>query len=357
MSAQHETAGASSTGKTRFGVIGTGLWGSFHCKTLTALPAAAVVAVCDSNSARAAEMQAQFAIRKSYTDYRELIADPHVEAVTVATPDFAHANIVLAAIAAGKHVMSEKPLATTLAEAEVIAAAAARSGVKVMVDFHNRANPAVHAVREAIQAGEIGAPLHASARLSNTLWVPMELLSWSARSSALWFLGSHALDALRFVTGAEVTRVQAIRRRGHLASLGVDTDDVHLSLLEFSNGMVASLENSWVLPRDLPLAFDFRAEIVGEKGSLQIDTAQNGTFRKYAGQGLRTGDMLGVTPAAGGRIGGFVMEAIARFVDSVSAGAPLLADAADGLAVTRVLVAIEEAAKSGRAVSIPTAGD
>jgi predicted dehydrogenase len=356
MPAQHEAAVTPSAGKTRFGVIGTGLWGSFHCKTLTALPAAAVVAVCDSNAARATEMQTQFGIRKSYTDYRELIADPEVEAVTVATPDFAHADIVLAAIAAGKHVMCEKPLATTIAEAEAIAAAATRSGVKVMVDFHNRVNPAVHAVREAIQAGEIGAPLHASARLSNTVWVPIELLSWSAQSSALWFLGSHAVDALRFVTGAEVTRVQAIRRRGHLASLGVDTDDVHLSLLEFGNGMVATLENSWVLPRDLPLVFDFRAEIVGEKGSLQIDTGQNGTFRKYVGQGLRTGDMLGVTPAAGGRIGGFVMEAIARFVDAVTAGAPLLADGADGLAVTRVLVAIEEAAKSGKAVAVAAAG-
>jgi predicted dehydrogenase len=207
-------------------------------------------------------------------------------------------------------------------------------------------------MREAIRSGEIGGLLHASARLSNTLWVPLELLSWAAKSSALWFLGSHTVDVLRFVASAEVTRVQAVRRRGHLASLGVETDDVHVSLLEFDNGMVASLENSWVLPRDLPLVFDFRAEIVGEKGSLQIDTAQNGTFRKYTGQGLRTGDMLGVTPAAGGRIGGFVMEAIARFVDSVAENSPLLADAADGLAVTRVLVAIEEAAKLGRAVSV-----
>ena len=60
--------------------------------------------------------------------------------------------------------------------------------------------------------------------------------------------------------------MQAVRRRGHLASLGVATDDVHIALLEFANGMVASLENSWVLPRDLPLVFDFRAEFVGEKG-------------------------------------------------------------------------------------------
>ncbi|HEX4768333.1 MAG TPA: Gfo/Idh/MocA family oxidoreductase [Lichenihabitans sp.] len=340
-------------GRARFGVVGAGLWGSFHCKTLNAIAAAELVAVCDLDPARAAQMQQQFGPRKVHTDYRALVEDPDIDAVTVATPDFAHADIVLAAIAAGKHVMSEKPLATTLREAEAIAEAAARKGVKVMVDFHNRVNPAVHALRESIAAGEIGKPLHASARLSNTLFVPLELLSWAARSSALWFLGSHAVDALRFTLQAEIVRVQALRRRGHLASLGVDTDDVHLSLLEFDNDVVATLENSWVLPRDLPLVFDFRAEIVGEAGAIQIDTAQNGTFRKYAGQGLRTADMLGLTPAAGGRLGGFVTEAIARFVDAVTTDAPLLADAQDGLAVTRVLVAIEEAAKTGRAVTLP----
>ncbi|MGE0242251.1 MAG: Gfo/Idh/MocA family protein, partial [Parvibaculaceae bacterium] len=327
----------TSKDKTPFGVVGAGLWGSFHCKTLNALPGAELAAVCDLDPKRAQAMQEQFGARKAYTDYRELVADPDVAAVTVATPDFAHADIVMAALKAGKHVLSEKPLATTLGEVEEIAKLAAKSKAKVMVDFHNRVNPAVHAVREAIRGGEIGLPLHASARLSNTLFVPFELLSWAAKSSALWFLGSHAVDALRFALDAEVTRVQAMKRHGFLAGQGVDTADVHLALLEFDNGVVASLENSWVLPRDLPLVFDFKAEIVGEKGSVQIDTAQNGTFKKYTGAGLRGGDMLGVTPAAGGRIGGFVMEAIARFVDAVTQDLPVLADAEDGLQVTRVL--------------------
>jgi predicted dehydrogenase len=297
-------------------------------------------------------MQEQFGARKVYSDYRDLVADPEVEAVTVATPDFAHGDVVTAALRAGKHVLSEKPLATTLAEAEEIAALAARGKAKVMVDFHNRVNPAVHAMKEAVGAGEIGRPLHAAARLSNTLFVPFELLSWAARSSALWFLGSHAVDALRFTLGADVVRVQAMKRHGHLASHGVDTADVHMALLEFDNGAVASLENSWVLPRDLPLIFDFKMEIVGEKGSVEINTAQNGTFKKYAGAGLRAHDMLGVTPAAGGRIGGFVTEAIARFVDAVTLDLPVLADAEDGLQVTRVLTAIEEAAKSGESVRL-----
>lgn len=337
--------------KTRFGVVGAGLWGSFHCKTLNSIPAAELYAVCDLNPERAAEMQRQFGATKVYADFRELIADPDVEAVTVATPDFAHGDIVLAAIEAGKHVMSEKPLATTVAEAEAIANAAAKSGVKVMVDFHNRVSPPIVAVKQTVADGEIGMPLHASARLSNTTFVPFELLSWAAKSSALWFLGSHALDMLRFIMNAEVKRVQAMVRHGHLASQGVDTADVHMALLEFDNGVVATLQNSWVLPLDLPSIVDCRIDIVGEKGAVEAYPTMNDVVKKYVGNGLRGADVIGVTPTAGGRIGGFVTEAIARFVDAVVLDAPVLADARDGFMVTRVLAAIEESAKTGKTIT------
>jgi len=342
----------TSSRKVRFGVVGAGLWGSFHCKTLSAIDGAELAAVCDLDPARVADMQKQFGAAKTYTDYRQLLADPDIDAVTVATPDFAHGDIVLAAIRAGKHVMSEKPLATTLAEVEAIADAADKAGVKVMVDFHNRVSPAIVAARDAIAGGEIGRPLHAAAKLSNTVFVPFELLSWAGRSSALWFLGSHSVDALRFTMGAEVKRVQAMVRRGHLAAHGVDTADVHLAILEFDNGAIATLENSWVLPNDMPNIVDFKIEIIGEKGAIQTDTAQNTAFRKYTGSGQRTADVFGVTPAAGGRIGGFVMEAIARFVDAVATDAPVLATARDGLQVTRVLAAIEQAAASGTTVTL-----
>ncbi|WEK51675.1 MAG: Gfo/Idh/MocA family oxidoreductase [Candidatus Kaistia colombiensis] len=342
----------TSSRKIRFGVVGAGLWGSFHCKTLSAIDGAELAAVCDLDPARVADMQKQFGAAKTYSDYKQLLADPDIDAVTVATPDFAHGDIVLAAIQAGKHVMSEKPLATTLAEAEAIAEAADRSGRKVMVDFHNRVSPAIVALRDTIAAGDIGLPLHGAARLSNTLFVPFELLSWASKSSALWFLGSHSVDALRFVMGSEVRRVQAMVRRGYLASRGVDTADVHVAVLEFENGAVISLENSWVLPNDLPNIVDFKIEIVGDKGMVQVEPTQAGPFRKFTGPGLRTADLFGVTPAAGGRIGGFVMEAIARFIDAVATDAPVIADTRDGLQVTRVLAAIEKAAATGTTVTL-----
>lgn len=335
-----------------FAVVGAGLWGSQHARVLKTLPEARFVAVCDTDGARAEAMRTQYGAERAYTDLAEMLANPAITAVTVATPDFAHSAIILAALAAGKHVMSEKPLATDLAETERVVAAAAASDRILMLDFHNRVNPAVAALQETIANGDLGRVIHGNLRLSNTTFVPREMLSWAASSSALWFLGSHAVDALRFVTGDEVVAVQAVRRDGYLKGLGVDTADVHLAILQLRSGGVVTLENSWVLPPDSPMVFDFKLELVGEKGSVQVSTADNGAFRKFTGQGLRATDLFGGVPAGPGRIGGFVYEAIARFVDAVISGGPLLATAADGLAATRILAAIEQAAASGETVSL-----
>jgi predicted dehydrogenase len=335
-----------------FAVVGAGLWGSQHGRVLKTLPEARFVAVCDTDAVRAEAMRTQFGAERAYTNLDQMLADPEIEAVTVATPDFAHSAIILAALAAGKHVMSEKPLATDLAETERVVAAAAASDRILMLDFHNRVNPAVAALQETVAKGDLGRIIHGNLRLSNTTFVPREMLSWAESSSALWFLGSHAVDALRFVTGDEVVAVQAVRRAGFLKGLGIDTADVHLAILQLRSGGVVTLENSWVLPPDSPMVFDFKLELVGEKGSVQVSTADNGAFRKFTGQGLRAADLFGGVPAAPGRIGGFVYEAIARFVDAVVSGGPLLATAADGLAATRILAAIEQAAASGDTVSL-----
>jgi predicted dehydrogenase len=178
------------------------------------------------------------------------------------------------------------------------------------------------------------------------------MLGWAAKSSALWFLGSHLVDALRFVLDDEVKRVYAVSRQGVLAARGVPTKDFFLSTLEFGRGTAVVMENSWLLAKDNPMVFDFKLELVGDKGQIQADTSHNGAFRRLTGQGLRYGDMFGIVPAGGSRVGGFVLEAIARFVDAVLHDAPLLAGVEDGLAATRVLAAIERSAASGVAVDL-----
>jgi predicted dehydrogenase len=336
----------------KVGIVGAGLWGANHSRVFTILPQTEVVAVCDTSRERAEAMAREAGGAATYTNYEDLIADPAVEAVSIATPDFTHTPIIVAALGRNKHVLSEKPLATTLADAEAIAAAANSSSGKLMVDFHNRVNPAIVQVREAIASGEIGRPIHGYARLSNSMFVPLEMLSWASKSSALWFLGSHVIDVLRFVLGDEVMRVFSISRQGVLSGRGIETQDVHLSTVEFSKGTAVVMENSWILSPDNPMVFDFKLEFVGEKGQIQADPSHNGAVRRLTGRGLKYSDLLGIAPTSGTRVGGFVLESIARFVDAVLDGAPLLADVEDGLATTRVLAAIERSVASGLPVDL-----
>lgn len=332
------------------GVIGTGQWGGHHATVFNTLPRTRLVAVCDVMAQRAATFGADHGAESVYDDHRGLLDNPQVDAVSIATPDYTHTQIILDALAAGKHVLTEKPLAKTAAEAEAIQQAASGSDRVVMVDFHNRVNPVFAAAREEIRSGAIGPIVHASARLSNTMHVPLDMLNWSDKSSALWFLGSHAVDALRFLLADEVERVFAVSSKGVLAARGVDTEDVHLAILEFTKGAKITLENSWILSEDNPQIFDFRMEFVGANGQIQLDSSHNGAFKKLNGSGLKYRDLFGLTPAGNGRTGGFVQEAIARFVDAVLDGAPVLASVADGLAATRVLSAIETSAATGQPV-------
>lgn len=341
-----------TTNRLKVGIIGSGIWGGQHAHVFSTLPNTELVAVCDVNEDRARAMAEAHGAPRCYTDHRDLLADPEVEAVSIATPDFSHTPLLLDAISAGKHILCEKPLATTLEEAEAVQKAASASDRKIMLDFHNRVSPAIASAQEEVAAGALGRIIHGTGRLSNTTFVPLEMLSWAHKSSALWFLGSHLVDALRFILSDDVTRVFAVRRDGYLRSRGVDTADVHLAVLEFGGGTVITVENSWVLSPDNPMVFDMGIDLVGEKGQIQLNPSHNGAYRQMTGSGLKYRDLFGITPVGVGRVGGFVFESIARFVDAVQSDAPLLAGVEDGLRNTRILAAIEESARSGQPVDI-----
>jgi predicted dehydrogenase len=275
-----------------------------------------------------------------------------LDAVSIATPDHTHPPLVLAAIDAGLHVLCEKPLSKTAEESARIVAAGKEAGLIVSVDFQNRASAAFVAAKAAIDAGRLGTVRHGYLRLSNTTFVPLEMLPWSSKSSALWFLGSHGVDMLRFLLDDEVVRVFAVKRNGLLQSRGVDTDDFHLAILEFAGGAAITIEHSWILPRSQTSVFDFKVELVGDKGALNINTSHSGVIELFSEDGMSYPDVLGGTEVGIGRVGGFVGEAIARFVDSVVHGVPPLATGEDGLKVAEVLEAVELSAASGSPVDL-----
>jgi predicted dehydrogenase len=280
------------------------------------------------------------------------LADPAIKAVSIATPDFAHAEIAMAAAQAGKHILCEKPLATTVEEAQAIVDAARRAGVKLMVDFHNRANPPFVAARDSVRDGKIGAPSYGYVRLSNTTFVPLEMLSWANRTSALYFLGSHAVDIMRFILNDTVVRVHAVSRSGILQKLGVDAPDFHVAIAEFAGGTVVTIENAWILPQSQPMVYDFKLELLGSDGAVYIDSSHHGALQMHTGGRLSYGDVLGATPTSDLRIGGFVTEAIAQFADAVLYDRPVLATGEDGVEATRIVDAIRRSAETGQPVDV-----
>jgi predicted dehydrogenase len=337
-----------------FGVIGTGIvGGAWHAHVYSHLPQSRLVAVCDLNEERAAEVAQKYGAQDVYTDYRELLQNPEIQAVSIATPDFAHREIAVAAAEAGKHILVEKPLATTVEDAEAIVAAAKKAGVKLMVDFHNRVSPPLATAKQSIEKGDIGQPAYIYARLSNTTFVATQMLPWASDSSALWFLASHTTDLAHWLLDDEPRRVYAVSRSGILKDMGVDTEDFHIAIVEFKKGAVVTLENAWILPETEPMVFNFKLEVLGSKGSLYVNTSDHRAVQKFTGESASLPDILGITfDGESPRMTGFVLEAIARFVDAVVEDAPVLASGEDGLLVTRVLTAISESARSGQPVDL-----
>lgn len=337
--------------RKRFALVGAGLFGEVHAKAYSTHPEAELAAVCDLNADRAKEIASRYGAGKSGTDWREIALDPKIDAASVATPDFAHAEIAIGLARAGKQILVEKPLATTVAEAEQIVKAAQESGVKLMTAFHNRWAPAFHETHRRVEAGELGKVRFIYFRLSNTTFVPLTMLAWASKSSALWFLGSHAIDMVCWLVGEWPERVYCASRRGVLKEKGVDVPDFFQSTLEFPGGAVASIENCWLLPQSAPSVVDLKCEVIGSEGTIYVDTHTSGTLQVMTPESTKYVDLFG-QPMIHGRQLGFMVEAIRHFADCVTQDREPLVSGEVGVEVTRVACALEQSAKTGEPVKI-----
>lgn len=343
-----------------FGVIGTGVWGETHLKAYSSAPNVRLVAACDKNEELGRQRAEAYGAESFTTDYRELLANPEIKAVSVVTPDFLHREIAVAAIEAGKHVLIEKPLATTVEDCRAMVDAAAARGVTLMVDFHNRFNPAFVALKKAIAEGKMGEPQMMSLRLNDTIYVPTGMLSWSKDSSVLWFLGSHSVDLVRWLFDDEVERIYCVSRSRVLKSRGLDTPDFFHFICEMRGGGVAHIENCWIMNNAFPTVADFKCEFVGSEGTALFSVVKNETVELYSDHELRpfssTRQVMlpdtNVVMDIHGKPTGFGIESILYFANCVIENKAPFITPADGLENTRVLVAALESARTGQPVGI-----
>ena len=342
------------------GVIGVGTWGKLHAEVYASTPGVRLEAVCDADEARATAVARECG-GAVFTSYVELLFDPTVIAVSVVLPDFLHVEACLMAISRGKHVLVEKPLATTEEEALRIIEAARSAGVTLMVDFHNRWSPMFCALKDSLDRGDLGSPRYTYYRLNDTIYVPTEMLSWAGRSTVAWFLASHCLDTLLWLfdarsasegeSGDLPVRVTCLTRSRVLTDeRDVNTPDLYLTTVEWRSGMVTVIENCWILPEGEPSVFDLKCDVIGSKGAFHIDGSHHGAARLVMSSAANP-DVL-VAPRIHGVPTGFAAESIRHFAACVATGAEPMVDGVDGLAVTRLILHMEESARRGCAVEV-----
>lgn len=341
--------------RVRFGIVGLGRWGRVHADIYSTHPQSVLTAVCDINEKRANEFADAYGLRKVYGDYNEMMRDPEIDAVAVVTPDFAHCGPIVAAARMGKHVLVEKPLATTLEDLEQISEAVRKAGVTFMVDFHCRWYPPIVVARQNIEKGELGTVISAYLRLSDTIYVPTTMLPWAAKSSILWFLGSHAVDALRYMLDDEVERVYALSRCEVLRGRGLDVPDIYQGILEFSQGTIASLECNWIVPNTNPCYNDFKVNILGSKGMINMDLTHNQLIERYLEDKSDRPDCLEAMTIHGKRVG-FAYESIRDFIECVAQGKPVRSTLEDGVRTSKVLLAMLKSADEREPVKITQIG-
>ncbi len=336
--------------RLRCGVIGLGTFGETHLQAYSDHPGAEVAAICDVNEQRLEEAGERYGVEQRFTDYRGLLAVDGLDAVSVVTPDFAHTDIVVDAITGGKAVLCEKPLATTLEDCDRIGEALRANPVPFMVDFHNRWNPGVSRIKEAVEAGDLGRVEMIYHRLSDTIFVPTKMLSWAGRSTVLWFLCSHCLDALRWILDDEVARVYTVCGARVLKAMGIDTPDYYFSVVEFRGGTKAVIENCWILPESRPSVVDATLEVVGEKGTFYFNPSPE-RLLKLTEDRISTVDSYACVPVHG-RTVGFCVDSIRHFADCLLKGRKPLVGFEDGREATRVILAMEQSAREGRPVDL-----
>jgi len=336
--------------KIGVGLIGTGLWGGLHATVYGASDRVELLGVADIVEERAKEV-AEKTGAAAYGDYRELLKDERIEAVSIVTPDFAHTEIALAAAEAGKHILCEKPLATTVEDCERIVSAAAEAGVKLMVDFHARWGPTFLRAREAVQEGKVGVPQHVYYRLSDRIFVPTEMLSWAAESTVMWFIGSHSIDTVRWLLDDEVRRVYAVCGSRVLKGMGVDTPDYYQTTLELKGGATAVIENSWIMPNSMPNIIDLKCELVGSKGAVYVDGSHHRAVEEYTETDATYPDVF-VMPTVYGEQKGFAADSIRHFIDCVVDDREPMVTGQDGIEVTKVICAAEESIRTGQPVEL-----
>ena len=308
---------------------------------------AAVTAVYSHDPDRATSYAAKNGIAGAYSDLDAFLADPAVEAVYISSTNQMHHRQVLAAAAAGKHVLCEKPMAMSLDEGREMVAACDSAGVVLAVNHHMRNGPTLRAMKRLLQEGAIGKPL--AIRIFHAFLLPGSMRTWrvsrpDAGGGAILDLTSHDADNLRFLLEDEVDDVVAISSAQRFADGPVE--DAVMGVIRFRGGVVASFHDAFTIGNS-PTGL----EIHGTEGSLiGTEVLRQGPVGEVT---LYRGDE--VVPVDVGPRENLYVRGIDLFTEAVLGSGRPAVTGEDGLRALEVALAVAESAHTGHRVPIPAA--
>jgi len=317
----------------RVGVVGLGYWGPNLARNFSAIPGCELAWLCDASEDARAKLAASFPAARSTGEIADLLADPELDAVVLATPVPTHAELAVAVAGAGKHCFVEKPLATSAADAERAVAAAAEAGRILMVGHLLEYHPAVARLKELIENEDLGGLYYVYGNRLN-------LGKLRADENALWSLGAHDVSVALHLIGEEPETCEA-----HGASFVREgVQDVVFCYLRFPSGIVAHLHLSWLDPHK-----ERRLTVVGSRrmatfddmlieGKLTIyDKGFDEDTRSWGEYIARSGDTF--SPRIANREP--LRIECEHFIECIRTGATPRSDGHSGLRVVRVLEALQ----------------
>lgn len=336
--------------------IGVAIVGAAHtphavsyARALAASADAEVIGVWDDDGDVASRV-ADFGGAPTWPDAAELIADERVQAVVVCGATVDHARVTAWAAARGRHVLCEKPIATTMSDADAMVAVCDEAGVQLHVAFVTRFYPVVQQLRARIQAGELGGLVGMVGGNRGRPPLPPTYPTWittpeASGGGALIDHSVHVTDVMRHVSGREVVSVDAEVDNG---LWNTSVDDTALMLLAFEGGMAASVDPSWSVPENAPVEYDFYLHVVGTEGSITItDTTE---AIELVAPGLRPGL---ISVPFGLDIDAAMVACFLRSIRDGGVESPA-ATGQDGRRALEIALAGYEAAASGRRIELPT---
>jgi predicted dehydrogenase len=313
----------------RVALLGTGWIMDFHARAVLEHPGAELVAAANWRQPSLRRLAERYGIARTTTDWRALATDPAVDAVVIGTPNALHAPQAIAFLEAGKHVLVEKPMARTRAEADAMVAAAGGAGAWLMVAHCWRFHPDVRALRARVEAGELGEIVRSRGYGVHARWGPSGWFTDPelAGGGALLDMGVHAIDTTRYLLGdPEPVRVCAAigTRYGDYA-----VDDDAVLLITWSNGTSSVVESGWWQPHLAGLEAD--TELYGTGGYARVwDLTEPPPGYEHCTQPMYSGQL-------------------AEFVDAIAAGRQPRPSGEDGRVVMQVVdQAYESARGQGR---------